>query len=316
MSELSRREALKVLGVFALGLPASRVVRATVGEQPPKPPETVQLPMGYGIRLEVNPLSNKSRQVLDQASWPARFDHLEKTTTTVDLAQGLEQAALSPFEPLDLVVYENTAGEQLIQHTWKAALGDWTVVNYQYVDVAYAAMISEELERAESVMVSASDLVASFAGTSAVELTLETEELTATWTVINNGKQGAGFLQGGTDEERGDYSVTIQSKKPNAVVWQLEFGVCVTSGKTDMLHALKALLNRVLRLKYHEDTKRISSSTRLGSLHTVNVFPLRISQSSPRQPISFEQLKVITDAITTFIRSDSPARVTIVTPKS
>lgn len=313
MSELSRREALKVLGEFALGLPASKVLRATVGEQQPKPPETVQLPMGYGIRLEVNPFSRKSSQVLEQAGWPATYDRLQQTTTTVDLAHGLEQAVLSPFQPLDLVVYENAAAEQLAQYRWQAALGDWTVVNYQYVDFAQTTLTADELERAESVPVPATDLVAAYAGTSAVELTLEMDELIVTWTIKNDGKQGAGFLQGGTDEERGDYTLTIQSKNPNTVVWQLEFGVRVTRGKTDMLHALKALLNRVLRLKYHEDTDSVTSSTRLGSLHTVNVFPLRINQDEPRQPISLEQLQVITDAIATFIRSDSPANVTLVT---
>lgn len=315
MSELSRREALKVLGEFALGLPASKVLRATVGEQQPKPPETVQLPMGYGIRLEVNPFSRKSSQVLEQAGWPATYDRLQQTTTTVDLAHGLEQAVLSPFQPLDLVVYENAAAEQLAQYRWQAALGDWTVVNYQYVDFAQTTLTADELERAELVPLPATNLVAAYAGTSAVELTLETDELIVTWTIKNDGKQGAAFLQGGTDEERGDYVLTIQSKNPNTAVWQLEFGVRVTTGKTDMLHALKALLNRVLRLKYHEDTDSVSSSTRLGSLHTVNVFPLRINQNEPRQPISFEQLRVITDAIATFIRSDSPARVTMVTPK-
>ena len=315
MSELSRREALKVLGEFALGLPASKVLRATVGEQQPKPPETVQLPMGYGIRLEVNPFSRKSSQVLEQAGWPATYDRLQQTTTTVDLAHGLEQAVLSPFQALDLVVYENAAAEQLAQYRWQAALGDWTVVNYQYVDFAQTTLTADELERAELVPLPATNLVAAYAGTSAVELTLETDELIVTWTIKNDGKQGAAFLQGGTDEERGDYVLTIQSKNPNTAVWQLEFGVRVTTGKTDMLHALKALLNRVPRLKYHEDTDSVSSSTRLGSLHTVNVFPLRINQNEPRQPISFEQLRVITDAIATFIRSDSPARVTMVTPK-
>ncbi|MCA9340576.1 MAG: hypothetical protein KDA17_06695, partial [Candidatus Saccharibacteria bacterium] len=238
MSELSRREALKVLGEFALGLPASKVLRATVGEQQPKPPETVQLPMGYGIRLEVNPFSRKSSQVLEQAGWPATYDRLQQTTTTVDLAHGLEQAVLSPFQPLDLVVYENAAAEQLAQYRWQAALGDWTVVNYQHVDVAQTRLTADELERAESVPVPATDLVAAYAGTSAVELTLEMDELIVTWTIKNDGKQGAGFLQGGTDEERGDYTLRIQSKNPNTVVWQLEFGVRVTNGKTDMLHAL------------------------------------------------------------------------------
>ena len=77
--------------------------------------------MGYGIRLEVNPFSRKSSQVPEQAGWPATYDRLQQTTTTVDLAHGLEQAVLSPFQPLDLVVYENAAAEQLAQYRWQSS---------------------------------------------------------------------------------------------------------------------------------------------------------------------------------------------------
>lgn len=171
----------------------------------------------------------------------------------LDLTQGLAPIEHSlQYQQPDVLIIQNNQGEQLISFAWNAIIGNWKVSVNRYLDLADVKDNPEKLNQQETVRREYPNLLEDWSGKSIVTFSKIVGDYEITWSISNNGGQSNPLLQGGR-VERGDYTLTISSKKSGNMIVAVGFVGRLIEPGLDAQHAFKSIGQH--SLKSYTDSK-------------------------------------------------------------
>lgn len=305
-----RRSFLKLTSRIIVGFFAASALKSAVGE-----PQTVESQW----ELELQSLEwyrkwiEEGRNVRLVNEQEALGELANAQLADVDLTQGLDVSA----RPLQYVwqishLIQNHQNDGLVEQTWVAPMAEgWVATVCRYANLADVDSHYENLQQKTVQSLDYPNLLKDWSNKSTVTLSKTVGELEIAWSVVNTGHQSRPVLQGGR-VERGDYTLSITSKKTGEKIVAIGLAGRLIEPGLDVQHALKNI--GLQSLKSYSDLEAGTSTAyyNFGSLHLPGVFPLEFS-SDLLAPLDEKQITVLITAIVAYVDTTITPQVVLIT---
>ena len=304
----SRRWFLKFVGRIGLGFVTATALKGAVGE-----PQTVESQR----ELELQSLEwyrkwiEEGRNVRLVNDQETLGELANAQLVDVNLTQGLDVSA-RPLHYTRQVPHliQNFQNDSLVEQAWVAPMAEgWVVTVCRYANLADVDSRYKYLQQKTVKPLDYPNLLEDWSNKSTVTLSKTVGELEIAWSVVNTGHQSRPVLQGGR-VERGDYTLSITSKKTGEKIVAIGFAGRLIEPGLDVQHALKNI--GLQSLKSYSDLEAGTSTAyfNFGSLHLPGVFPLEFS-SDLLDPLDEKQITVLITAIVAYVDTTITPQVVI-----
>lgn len=310
LSTLSRRGFLRLVTGIALGFTASEVLRGSVA-----------LPNSFESQRELE---------LQQIEWYRKWIAEGRSVRLVD-----DQMTLGELDKLRLVAINLTGGLATVEHslqyvqqipnliqnvqmdslvelTWLASMGDgWTVTVNRYANLIDLDSKYENLKQNAVKPLDYPNLLKDWSNKSVITFSKTVGDYEIVWSISNTGGQSNPLLQGGR-VERGDYTLTITSKKSGERIAAVGFAGRLIESGLDVQHAFKNV--GLHSLKRYTDPKTGSSMAyfNFGSLHPPGSFPLENTHHAMAS-LDEKQINVLIAAVLAFVSTTVSPQIAVTT---
>lgn len=310
LSTLSRRGFLRLVTGIALGFTASEVLRGSVA-----------LPNSFESQRELE---------LQQIEWYRKWIAEGRSVRLVD-----DQMTLGELDKLRLVAINLTGGLATVEHslqyvqqipnliqnvqmdslvelTWLASMGDgWTVTVNRYANLTDLDSQYENFRQKTAKPLDYPNLLQDWSNKCIVTFSKTVGDYEIVWSISNTGGQSNPLLQGGR-VERGDYTLTITSKKSGELIAAVGFAGRLIESGLDVQHAFKNV--GLHSLKRYTDPKTGSSMAyfNFGSLHPPGSFPLENTHHTMAS-LEEKQINVLVAAILAFVSTTVSPQIAVTT---
>lgn len=306
----SRRWFLKTMGAVSLGFVAATALKSPIGE-----PQTVE---------------SQRELELQNLDWYSQWIAEGRSVRLVD-----DQMALGEFEKLRLVainligglatvehslqyvqqipnLIQNVQMDSLVELTWLASMGEgWTVTVNRYANLIDLDSKYENLKQNAVKPLDYPNLLKDWSNKSVITFSKTVGDYEIVWSISNTGGQSNPLLQGGR-VERGDYTLTITSKKSGERIAAVGFAGRLIESGLDVQHAFKNV--GLHSLKRYTDPKTGSSMAyfNFGSLHPPGSFPLENTHHAMAS-LDEKQINVLIAAVLAFVSTTVSPQIAVTT---
>jgi len=305
-----RRSFLRFASRIFVGFVAATALNSPIGE-----PQTVE---------------SQRELELQNLEWYGKWIAEGRSVRLVD-----DQMALGELEKLRLVAINLTGGLATVEHslqyvqqipnliqnvqmdslvelTWLASMGDgWTVTVNRYANFYDLDSKYENLKQNAVKPLDYPNLLKDWSNKSVITFSKTVGDYEIVWSISNTGGQSNPLLQGGR-VERGDYTLTITSKKSGERIAAVGFAGRLIESGLDVQHAFKNV--GLHSLKRYTDPKTGSSMAyfNFGSLHPPGSFPLENTHHAMAS-LDEKQINVLIAAVLAFVSTTVSPQIAVTT---